>query len=96
MRRNNTEVLSSILGRFLRDEGLEGPLNEHRLLAAWPEVMGKAIERYTSSLYIRNQILIVHLKSPALRENLMMTRETLVKRLNDFVGSQVIVNIIFK
>ena len=79
--------------QFLRQEGLEAPLNEQRLMNAWPEVMGQAISRYTGEMFVKNQVLYVHLKSPALRQNMMMQRAQIVRRLNECVGSQVIVNI---
>ncbi len=47
-------------------------------------------------LYIRNQILYVHLTSAALRQELMMGRDLLVRNLNRHVGAQVITNIIFR
>ncbi len=96
MRRNNTEQIGDIIRKFMREEGLESPLNEHRLLEAWKEVLGPAIASYTGELYIRNQILYVHLTSAALRQELMMGRELLVRNLNRRVGATVIVNIIFR
>jgi predicted nucleic acid-binding Zn ribbon protein len=75
---------------------LESPLNEYRLVQAWKDVVGPAITRYTSNLYIKNQILYVHLTSSVLRQELMMGREMLVRSLNEQVGAQVIVNIIFR
>lgn len=71
------------------------PLNEQRLLDAWPQVLGPAAS-YTSNLYIRNQTLYVHLTSAALRQELMMGRELLVRTLNQRVGATVITNIIFR
>jgi hypothetical protein len=38
----------------------------------------------------------VHLTSSVLRQELMMGREMLVRSLNEQVGAQVIVNIIFR
>lgn len=96
MRRRNTEELDTVLGRFLRQEGLETPLNEYRLIQAWPEMVGNTIARYTASIRIYNQVLYVQLSSPALRENLIMERKLLVKRLNACVGAQVITDIIFR
>ena len=96
MRRNNTEHIGDVLRKFMREEGLESPLNEHRLIEAWSELLGPGIASYTSNLYIKNQILYVHLTSPALRQELMMGRELLVKNLNRHVGASVIVNIIFR
>ncbi len=96
MRKNNAESVGDILRRFLRQESLESPLNEQRLLDAWPKVIGPGMARYTKNLYIKNQILFVHLSSAVLRQELMMGRELLVKKLNQTVGANVITNIIFR
>ena len=96
MKRNNAEPIGKLIQQFLRQESLESPLNEQRLLDAWPQILGPAIASYTNELYIRNQILYVHLTSAALRQELMMGRELLVRNLNQKVGATVITNIIFR
>lgn len=96
MKRNKAEPIGKLIQQFLRQESLESPLNEQRLLDAWPQMLGPAIASYTSNLYIRNQILYVHLTSAALRQELMMGRELLVRNLNQKVGATVITNIIFR
>lgn len=95
MRRNKTESIGELVRQYLRQEGLETPLNEVRMVEAWTEVMGQAVARYTGDVFVKNQVLYVRLKSPALKANLMMGREGLVRRLNDHVGAQVIVKIVF-
>ena len=52
--------------------------------------MGETIASYTTSLNIRNQTLFVHLTNPALRMELSMQRQDIVRRLNEHVGNQVI------
>ena len=96
MKRKNAEPIGKLIQQFLRQESLESPLNEQRLLDAWPQILGPAIASYTKELYIRNQILYVHLTSAALRQELMMGRELLVRNLNQKVGATVITNIIFR
>ena len=96
MKRNNAEPIGKLIQQFLRQESLESPLNEQRLLDAWPQILGPAIASYTKELYIRNQIRYVHLTSAALRQELMMGRELLVRNLNQKVGATVITNIIFR
>ena len=96
MKRNNAEPIGKLIQQFLRQESLESPLNEQRLLDAWPQILGPAIASYTKELYIRNQILYVHLTSAALRQELMMGRELIVRNLNQKVGATVITNIIFR
>lgn len=95
MRKTNTEQLKTIIQQFLREEGLETPLNQHRIINAWSEVMGKGIARNTGKIFIRNQTLFVQIKSPALKADLMMMREQLVKKLNNYVQAQVITTISF-
>lgn len=96
MRRNNAEQIGEVIRKFFRQNGLESPLNEYRLVDAWKDVVGPIIARYTSNLYIKNQTLYVHLTSSVLRQELMMGRDILVRNLNNHVGAQVIVNIIFR
>ncbi|MBP5770922.1 MAG: DUF721 domain-containing protein [Bacteroidaceae bacterium] len=95
MKKRNAEHIGEVIHQFLRQEGLETPYNEYRLVQAWPEVMGHAIEQYTADVQIRNRALYVKLRSSVLRHELMMNRHILVHRLNEYVGAQVIDNIIF-
>lgn len=95
MFRKNVESLKDVLLRTLREQGLETPLNQKRLVEAWPEVAGPVIMRYTMNTYIYNQTLYVRLSNPALRADLSMRRQELTRRLNDVVGEQVITDIHF-
>ena len=91
MKRNNTEQIGDVVRQFLRLQGLETPLNEYRLVDAWKDVVGPVITRYTTNLFIKNQVLYVSLSSSVIRQELMMGREMLIRNLNAQVGSQVIV-----
>ena len=85
--------LDEVLKKLLREEGLEMPLLQKRLVDAWDVVTGNVVSRYTAEKYIRNQTLFVKITNPALRQDLSMMRTQLVKRLNEQVGSFVISNI---
>ena len=95
MFKRNIESLKDILLRNLREQGLETPLMQKRLVEAWPEVAGPVVARYTLNTYIYNQTLFVRLSNPALRSDLSMMRGKLVKKLNDVVGEEVITDIRF-
>ena len=95
MFKRDVKAIKELILRNLRVQGLETPLLQKRLMEAWPVVAGEGINRYTGSVTIRNQTLYVHLTSPALRADLSMQRSEYVKRLNDYVGSQVITDIRF-
>ena len=93
MFRRDVQSLADIIGRCLRADGLETPLKQRRVVDAWGRVVGKAVEKYTGEKFIRNQTLFVKITNPALRADLSMMRERLVKNLNAEVGAQVITDI---
>ena len=95
MFKRHIESLKDVLLRNLREQGLETPLKQKRLVEAWPEIVGPVITRYTLNTYIYNQTLFVHLSNPALRSDLSMMRQELVNKLNAVVGEQVITDIRF-
>ena len=96
MRRTDSEQVGGVILQYLREFGLETPLNEHRLLQAWDKVLGPAVSRYTKELRIYNQVLFVTISSAALRNELMMRRAELVSRLNAEAGAQVITQIVLR
>lgn len=90
------ELIKSAILKFLRVEGLETPYNEHRLIASWESVVGEKIAKRSSNLYIKQNVLYVHITSAPLKDLLYYNRKILVNRLNNEVGSKVINDIVFR
>ncbi|MCR5678878.1 MAG: DUF721 domain-containing protein [Prevotella sp.] len=95
MFKRSVQPIGSLVLRNLREQGLETPLLQKRLIASWPRVAGAAIARYTTGLTIRNQTLFVALSVPALRADLSMRRQEFVAKLNAAVDAQIIADIRF-
>ena len=93
MRKNNSEDITAVLQRFMRQYGLETPLNQRRLMSNWNDIVGPVVARQTESLQIRNQTLVVKITSPVLRSELKLKRKTLANQLNDSVKAPVIEDI---
>lgn len=93
MFRRDVQNIGDILNRFLRQEGLEMPLLQKRLLDSWSIVVGKGVDRYTVNKFIKNQVLFVKINNPALRSDLSMMKTQIVKRLNDEVGTMLVTDI---
>ena len=96
MKKTNAESIRDVMYQYLRENGLEMPLNEYRIIQAWNDVLGDAISRNTKDLRIYNQVLYATIESSALTNELLMRRTGLIKILNERVGAQVITKIIFK
>ncbi|MBR4388442.1 MAG: DUF721 domain-containing protein [Prevotella sp.] len=95
MFKRKVENIDNVLSQLLRLQGLETPLLQHRLVESWDVVVGPVVSRYTGQKFISNQTLMVQVLNPALRADLSMMRQKLVKRLNDTVGAYVISDIKF-
>lgn len=96
MRKKNTELLSDVILQVLKEQHLDKPLNERRIIDSWPLVLGANIMKYTTELTVKNRTLYVGLSSSVLRHDLFLSREEIKKSLNKQVGVEVISEIIFR
>ncbi|MDR3142258.1 MAG: DUF721 domain-containing protein [Tannerellaceae bacterium] len=97
MRRKNAQTIGEILNDFFKENAeLRKRILEIRIKRAWGEVLGPMIQQYTRSIYIKNGALYVSLTSSVLRNELTLSRDKLVKSLNDYAGSTVIHTIIIR
>ncbi len=92
----NEKSIKELITELLSTYRLGGKLNETRLIGKWNDVVGKIIASHTRNLYISNKKLFVTIDSSVVRSELMYSKEKLINRLNRAVGSEVIVDIIFK
>lgn len=93
MFRRDVQNLADVLNLCLRRNGLETPLLQRRLVDSWDTVVGPGIAAYTKEKFIKNQTLFVKISNPALRSDLGMMRQRLVRMLNEAVGSMVIADV---
>lgn len=95
MFRRKVLSLQEVLSKALRENGLETPLNQKRLIDSWAVVVGDVYARYSEAGFIKNQTLFVKVSSPVLRQELTLRKTVLVQKLNASVGAFVIADIRF-
>ncbi len=93
MRRENTEGVGAVILQILREQGLEKPFLEHKVIEAWPRLLGNIVSHYTGKMEVKNGVLYVHIQSAALRSELFLGRQKLVEKLNAEVGAEVLTDI---
>ena len=96
MRRKNTEPIRDVIEQFLKQQKLDKPLFEKKIIEAWPKVLGKSISNYTSEIYVKNKKLYVTITSSVLRHDLFLSKENIVKSLNKEVGMDVIEEVVLR
>lgn len=95
MRKKNTQSLRDVLKDYVQENRLENKLAEIDLINSWERLLGKTVARYTRNIYISNRILFVETNSPLVRNELMMIREEIRKRMNEEAGREIIDKIHF-
>lgn len=96
MKRTNAESIGDIIKHYLEAEKLDKKMDELRVAELWTDVVGMGVNRYTINRYVKDGCLYVRLSSAPLRNELMLGRSILVKRLNEAAGKEVIKDIIFR
>ncbi len=96
MKHSNAETVGEIIQRYLKSENLDTKLDELRVADLWADVVGHGLNRYTVNRFVKNECLYVQISSAPLRNELMLSRSLLVKRLNEAAGKEVIKDIVFR
>jgi predicted nucleic acid-binding Zn ribbon protein len=96
MRRSNTQSISEVLREYIEALGMSRKLKESRLQQQWKEIVGKNAASLTKKIYLKDGVLYAYLNSSVLRNELLMMRDTLIKRINDDAGEEIVKKIILK
>ena len=96
MKRTEARNIGQIINDLLKKENLDVALDEHRACALWPQIVGDGINRYTIKRSGKDGVMTVHLSSASLKGELMLNRATIIARINEALGRDIISEIIFK
>lgn len=93
MKRKEAQSLDSVLAEWIRENDLEKPLLEHRVVEHWNEVLGPIVARFSKDIEIKDGMLRVRITNAALRQELFEQRFRLIQKLNDAVGGEAVKDI---
>jgi len=95
MKRTNTVSIAQVIAEVFGEYKIDGKIKETRIISAWSEVLGP-LAKPTDELYIKNKVLFARLSSSVICNELSMMRSTLLRRLNEKAGEEVITDIVFR
>jgi predicted nucleic acid-binding Zn ribbon protein len=96
MERKDVKKIDSLLHQFVKANGLEKGLAEYRLMKSWKDLLGITVAKKTKSLRIQNRKLFVTLHSSVVRNELSMIKDSLIPKLNEAAGMNVIDDVILR
>lgn len=97
-RRNNEEMkLSDILKNFVDENKLDKKgLDQVKVRDVWNNQLGPAIQKYTTNIKLKNDVLYVQLSSSVLREELSYGKEKIIRILNEEMGKDLIHKLVLR
>jgi predicted nucleic acid-binding Zn ribbon protein len=96
MKRIEFQSLGSAIREYLKEERMDGKIAEIEAVNLWESIIGKQIARATTSIYIKDGILYVNLKSSIVRNELMMMRNEIMQAINQRIGRRVVKGIVLR
>ena len=75
---------------------LQKGMAEKRVIRGLKEVLGEGVATYTSNIYFNRGVLIVYLNSSVLRAELMMNKQGLIDKLNEYAEAKIIRDILLR
>jgi predicted nucleic acid-binding Zn ribbon protein len=96
MRRSDIQSLGSAIKDFLKEKQFDGKLAEVDAVNSWEKIIGRPVARATTSIYIKDQTLYLHLKSSVVRNELFMMRNDIIRAMNEHAGRVIVKAIVLK
>jgi predicted nucleic acid-binding Zn ribbon protein len=88
MRKSNQQSLGEVINQLLKNSPWGSKLRVNDLYNEWEKIAGKIISNHTKSLRLDEKgILYLELDSPALRNEIMLMRSELLKKIQEHSGN---------
>ncbi len=88
--------LEAIVQEICHDLGMDEAYEQHRTIKAWPEVVGLAVARVSKVRYCKSGVLYVRVLNPSWRNELHFQKRTIIEKLNNFIGKEIVRDIVFQ
>ncbi len=95
-RSHQPKPIGTVLQDLIAKLGIGRKLDEARAIEAWAELAGPAIIAVTDSVWLRSGTLFVKVTSPTWRHELHLQRVEWRDRINEYVGTDVVREIVFR
>ncbi len=84
-----------LIEQLFASHGLAAKLEEHRIVAAWPEIAGPQIAAHAAATEIRAHTLRVAVDSSPWLHELSLLKPALLRKLERFAGRRVVNDVLF-
>ena len=96
MRRDdNKQSIGQAIQKMISDLGMEEQILSVKSEEIFAEMMGNYIMKYVESFKVKNQILVLKIKTPELKSELRYGKSKIIEHINSEIGKEYIVDVKF-
>lgn len=96
MERKKEQSIGEILRQYLKLTQIENHVHEEQIAEIWQASLGNDIARETERIHLQGGILYVVLRSPSLKNEIMMQRTAIRTVLNEKMGAEIIKEVVVR
>jgi len=96
MNRHNDKDIKELVSNFIDAFNLRPKYIEYQVRSFWKEEMSPMINRYTTDINIKNQILYIKVSSAPVKHDLFIQREQIKTLINKIMGEPYIKDVVIR
>jgi predicted nucleic acid-binding Zn ribbon protein len=94
--RHGTTSIGDALREFMNKSRMKPRLMEVRIQDNWEKIMGKTIARYTQSIQLIDNKLIVTTTVAPLKQELTYSKDKIIKLVNEMLGENIVKDVMIR
>lgn len=95
MGRTNDKTLKEAIEQMLNVYKIKRKFDETGIVAHWPQLVGSSVANRTKELFISDKKLFLRIESSVIKNELMMIRNQIIKKINDEAKTVLVEEIVF-
>ena len=95
MRKANDKSLKEAIEQMLNVYKIKRRFDETAIVTLWPDLVGKSVANRTKELFIRDKKLFLRIESSVIKHELVMMREQIIQKINEFAKTELVADIVF-
>ena len=94
MRKTYTQNISDVIQDYLKEMNLDNKLKEVHVVNSWEQIIGRTIAKATRNIYIKDKKLFLKIDSSVIKNELLIIKDGLIKRINEFADEELVKDIV--
>jgi hypothetical protein len=94
-KKSEAKPIKEAIQSLFKSYQIDRKFNYANIINNWENLMGKTVASRTGKIFIKEQKLFVEIQSAALKSDMYYSKKEIIEIVNEFVGKEVIKEVIF-